>query len=519
MKALIIPKGETRTYESLVIDNIVVSGHLNVVNGIKAKNITGHGVITAGSVSADVVAADEVETESVVCKRFLAKRASDMDTTMLGNILEIVELIGAALAGWSIGKALGLDLAKTLVLMVAIYAIVQFVKDIFDMWANGVSMDKLGKALVELAFAAAALGFALGPVAAGIALVVGGLALLATGIHDAMKSGMNWANTLTMIAGILATGLGLSILTGSLIPLFVAGILGALLAIVQFAGHGEELMEGLRTIFEGFAEFLGGVFSGDVEKAFAGLEKMGQGFKSVWSAIVNSVKDAWASFVQWFDEKTNGQFHYVIETVEKFVSGMADSAKQILHGIIEFIEGAFTTGLGQAGQGLKDIFRGVVNGIITIIESMINLIISGINALNQGIASAMGSLLDKIPDWVPVIGGKSFSPKANLLPTVTLPRVPALAQGAVIPPNREFLAVLGDQTSGNNIEAPEAALQAMADRAAGTNTALLREIIQLMRDGRVLVVNDTAFAELVYRSNNNASRLHGGSLVSVRQMG
>lgn len=95
-------------------------------------------------------------------------------------------------------------------------------------------------------------------------------------------------------------------------------------------------------------------------------------------------------------------------------------------------------------------------------------------------------------------------------------RIPALAQGAVIPPNREFLAVLGDQTSGNNIEAPEAALQAMADRAAGTNTALLREIIQLMRDGRVLVVNDTAFAELVYRSNNNASRLHGGSLVSVR---
>lgn len=76
MKALIIPKGETRTYESLVIDNIVVSGHLNVVNGIKAKNITGHGVITAGSVSADVVAADEVETESVVCKRFLAKRAT-----------------------------------------------------------------------------------------------------------------------------------------------------------------------------------------------------------------------------------------------------------------------------------------------------------------------------------------------------------------------------------------------------------------------------------------------------------
>lgn len=37
---------------------------------------------------------------------------------------------------------------------------------------------------------------------------------------------------------------------------------------------------------------------------------------------------------------------------------------------------------------------------------------------------------------------------------VTLPRIPRLAQGAVIPPNREFMAVLGDQKSGTNIETP-----------------------------------------------------------------
>lgn len=76
MKALYIPKGESRTYESLVIDNIVVNGHLNVVNGIKAKRISGRGVITAGSVNADVVTVDEVEAESVACKRLLAKRVT-----------------------------------------------------------------------------------------------------------------------------------------------------------------------------------------------------------------------------------------------------------------------------------------------------------------------------------------------------------------------------------------------------------------------------------------------------------
>ena len=46
--------------------------------------------------------------------------------------------------------------------------------------------------------------------------------------------------------------------------------------------------------------------------------------------------------------------------------------------------------------------------------------------------------------------------------------VPALAQGAVIPPNRQFLAMLGDQTTGTNVEAPLATIkQAMAETLAG----------------------------------------------------
>ena len=45
---------------------------------------------------------------------------------------------------------------------------------------------------------------------------------------------------------------------------------------------------------------------------------------------------------------------------------------------------------------------------------------------------------------------------------------PALAQGAVIPPNRQFLAMLGDQTTGTNVEAPLATIkQAMAETLAG----------------------------------------------------
>ena len=74
MKTVYIPKGETVHYESLVTEHLVVHGHLHVTYGIKAKTITGKGVINAGTVEADTVCIDDVEAASVICKRLLAKR-------------------------------------------------------------------------------------------------------------------------------------------------------------------------------------------------------------------------------------------------------------------------------------------------------------------------------------------------------------------------------------------------------------------------------------------------------------
>lgn len=74
MKALHIPKGQTVRYKSLAAENLVVDGCLEVANGIKAKNISGNGVICAGSVCADHIHVDELETAYVVCDRLIAKR-------------------------------------------------------------------------------------------------------------------------------------------------------------------------------------------------------------------------------------------------------------------------------------------------------------------------------------------------------------------------------------------------------------------------------------------------------------
>ena len=60
-----------------------------------------------------------------------------------------------------------------------------------------------------------------------------------------------------------------------------------------------------------------------------------------------------------------------------------------------------------------------------------------------------------------------------------------LATGAVIPPNREFMAVLGDQKSGNNYEVPDAKLrQLIREETAGISAPRSGGDIVLQIDGK-----------------------------------
>lgn len=107
----------------------------------------------------------------------------------------------------------------------------------------------------------------------------------------------------------------------------------------------------------------------------------------------------------------------------------------------------------------------IINGLIAGLEGGINLIIGGFEDMINFIVDGLNNLLSfELPDF---LGGGGFSldlPRADF-PRVSLPR---LARGAVIPPNKEFLAILGDQKHGTNIEAPlETIKQAVAEVVGG----------------------------------------------------
>ena len=150
-------------------------------------------------------------------------------------------------------------------------------------------------------------------------------------------------------------------------------------------------------------------------------------------------------------------------------------------------------------------FRGFINGLIGYVEGFINFFVRGINK----IIDAVNSLSFDIPD---ILGGGHIGFN---LPNVDELKLPRLATGAVIPPNREFMAVLGDQRSGYNIEAPEDLIRKIVREESGGNAqtlSLLRAILDAVMDGKVMMLEQDVFARLVYNANKSESNRVGPSL-------
>lgn len=444
----------------------------------------------------------------------------------LDRIADLILLIGSGLALWKIGSmlpgALG-TIATTLGLILAtIGGLLLYWDGLSDAWENGVDWMNLIEMVGGLAVAAFGLYQLFGPIAAGILLVVGGLAMLVTAFHDAMESGWSLQNVLLAIAGIIATGLGITLITGTFIPLLIAGIAALLLALTVSAGHGEELIQGIQDICQGFVDFITGIFTGDIEKALGGIESMFSGIGKVVQSIFSGVRDTILSFLDWLDEKTGGKLSPIInfikglfsglfDGISNMASGTIDGVKQIFSGLVKFISGVFTRDWGKAWDGVKDIFKGLWNSVISILEGAVNLIIKGLNWLIK----QMNKISFTVPSWVPSVGGKSVGINIPSIKEYSLPR---LATGTVIPPNHEFAAILGDQKHGTNIEAPLETIQeavaavmedySMANLAGHEATVeVLREILQAVLG---IEIGDEVIGKAAARYTRKMNIMRGG---------
>lgn len=236
------------------------------------------------------------------------------------------------------------------------------------------------------------------------------------------------------ISTIMLYGKGLiALMTGS------GGIIGGIKAIATAIGPGGIFIAAVTACiaigvllyknWDKIKEVAGAVWSWIKDKTRSFVD----GIKSKLSDLAEKIVSIWNGIKSSAKEKWNAIWSTIKEVVKKIVGGIVDKFK-------------------SARDKVVDVFEGIKNKVKEIFNKVIGIVNGAIGTVN-GVISGIESAFSFGPWKVPTpFGSKTIGFSASF-PRV--PTIPYLAKGAVIPPRSEFLAVLGDQKKGNNIEAPE----------------------------------------------------------------
>ena len=255
------------------------------------------------------------------------------------------------------------------------------------------------------------------------------------------------------------------------LPALIQGIILLVMGIVQAIPQIiQALVDALPTVIEmiltALLENLPLIIGGLVQVVAGIVIAIPQIFVSMIEAIVNVFVGIWNSLKDVFGQLGSWIYDNVVEPILSFFDSIWEGIKTGVKKAINFV-------------------IGIINGLIGGFEGFVNIFVKGINLIIGG----LNKISFDIPDWVPLIGGKKFGFNLPKMKEASFSRIPKLAQGAVIPPNREFLAVLGDQKNGRNLEAPESLLRDIYAEGNAETNALLQQLIQTMEKGMTVNVD------------------------------
>lgn len=228
---------------------------------------------------------------------------------------------------------------------------------------------------------------------------------------------------------------------------------------------------------------------------------LGAAVSQMWQAMAPVVRQIYGAFVETFRGVGDAAF------------SVMQSVIRVITGAVQVISGALTGDWSQVWKGMEKVAKHAVNGII----GVLNALISGLTGALNGVIALLNKMKVKVPDWVPGLGGKEFG---FSLKSVKAPQIPYLAKGAVLPANQPFLAMVGDQKHGTNVEAPLATIQEAVALVMGEQAeamlagfqALLQENRQLRRTVEAIEVGDTVIGQAAQRYNRRLAVVQGGAL-------
>lgn len=420
---------------------------------------------------------DKTATDGV---ELIEEKISKFDDTPLNKIANwihdhleetkaLVLGIGAALLAWKLSKLFQTDLLNILSILGMIAGAAALAIGAFDAWENGINWQNLLEMLTGIGIAALSAAIAFGTVGAAVALLVGGIVLLILGFKEWIETGeLSTEAFMAIAAGIAAVAIGIGLLTGSWIPLLIAGVALLVLTIVKygdeikaklqqvddylqnvfakdwtevfgpvlgsvlnkFFGLVKAVLDDIKKILDGVIDFIVGVFTGDWERAWKGLQDI---FEGVWDLmfgwfprLLKGLQNICEKIIEYLqtDFKADMEKFFgpilskpILAFVD-FWGKQIESLKTIFNGIIDFIAGVFTGDWERAWTGVREVFAGIFSGLEWILKQPINGIIAMINGVINGI------------NWL--IDG------ANMLGSVVgfsipfLAQIPFLAKGGIL---------------------------------------------------------------------------------------
>ena len=238
-------------------------------------------------------------------------------------------------------------------------------------------------------------------------------------------------------------------------------------------------------------------------------------FSELWESVktkatgaLDNVKSAWNNAPTWFNSTVITPIKNFFSEAWKNITGYFSSAWNSVKGVwtivstwftktvTDPIKNAFGTALDWIGAKWQSIFDGIVgfvkgsiNAVIDVINGMIKGVIGGVNEIVRSL-NTVGSV---VPGW-------------DNIPVIQSPQIPRLATGAVIPANSQFLAVLGDQRNGKNLEGPEEMFRRIVREESGdSGGGDITVTMPVYLDG-----------EIIYKNQKKIQRRHGTNLITGR---
>lgn len=303
----------------------------------------------------------------------------------------------------------------------------------------------------------------------------------------------------------------------------LAFIVGGPIALVgvEIAKHWDEVKEKTTEIWNSVSTWLGETWEGVKNTCSETWNNIKTSISDKWGEVKQGTEDTWNNLTNWLGTtwgNISTSASTAWETIKTSIAGKWDelkakcseiwtNIKTDFDNIITWVQTIFTTGWSNAWNGIKNIFKTIFDSLVNIAKKPLNLVITMVNGVINGInkmISALNNLNIDVPDWVPGIGGESFGFNFS-----TIPSIPALAKGGIV--DSPTLAMVGE--AGKEAVMP-------LENNTGWISDLAGQIASILGTGNNSVSTDQQGGDIVFMLDSSIiGRVALNELIKMRKQG